>query len=62
MVILMPCRLDGTTPPTESILVEIYELLGDALADMVKEVRIHFWVVDISSAEIYIPAHTGCIW
>lgn len=38
LVIVMPCRPEGTLP-SETTTIHIFECLGDALEDMVKQVR-----------------------
>ncbi|XP_041014617.1 loganic acid O-methyltransferase-like [Juglans microcarpa x Juglans regia] len=54
MAILMPCRPEGTLP-SESIIMQVFEVLGCALTDMAKEGLVSEALVDSFNLPIFIP-------
>ncbi|KAK3041307.1 hypothetical protein RJ639_001409, partial [Escallonia herrerae] len=54
MVVIMPCRAEGTLP-SESTILDVLECLGDSLADMVKEGPVSEALVDSFNMPVYIP-------
>ncbi|KAG7973767.1 hypothetical protein I3843_06G013500 [Carya illinoinensis] len=54
MAILMPCLPEGTLP-SESIIMQVFEILGCALTDMAKEGLVSEALVDSFNLPIFIP-------